>query len=104
MMFKIMILQALYSLSDDRRRAGRLTQSEAAGLLGMSEPTFRRYSRRYEAKGAECLFDRRLAKVPQNRVCVDTVVEMLTFFDTRDLNICARSTTTTIEGGQPSPG
>ena len=78
---------------DDRRCSGRLTQSEAASLLGMSERPFRCYSRRYEAEGAEGLFDRRLGRVPQNRVCVDRVVKMLRLFDARDLNICARSTT-----------
>ena len=36
---------------DDHRCAGRLTQSEAASLLGMSERPFRCYSRHYEAEG-----------------------------------------------------
>ena len=66
----------------DQTKKRKLTQSEAAGLLGMSERTFRRYTKRYEAEGADGLFDRRLAKVPQNRVCVATVVKMLTLFDT----------------------
>ena len=74
----------------DRCCAGRLTRSEAAALLGMSERTFRRYSRRYEAEGADGLFDRRLARVPQNRVCVDKIVEMLSLFDTRYWDFTAK--------------
>lgn len=67
----------------DQTKKRKLTQSEAAALLGMSERTFRRYSKRYEAEGAEGLFDRRLARVPQNRVPVDTVSRMLNLFDTQ---------------------
>ncbi len=66
----------------ERTKSRRLTQSEAASLLGMSERSFRRYGKRFEAEGAEGLFDRRLAKVPQNRVPVDTVSKMLALFDT----------------------
>ena len=40
----------------DRCCSGRLTQSEAASLLGMSERTFRRYSRLYEAGGCRGSF------------------------------------------------
>ena len=39
---------------------GRLTQEEAASLLGVSERTFRRYLNRYETEGEEGLLDRRL--------------------------------------------
>ena len=35
--------------------AGRLTQAEAAQLLGMCERSFRRYLARYEAEGLEGL-------------------------------------------------
>jgi hypothetical protein len=40
-------------------RRGRLTQEEAACLLGVSERTFRRHMARYEAEGLEGLADRR---------------------------------------------
>ena len=76
------VRQMKFSEYYDQTKARKLTQSEAAGLLGMSERSFRRYSKRYEADGADGLFDRRLAKVPQNRVPVDTVTKMLTLFDT----------------------
>ena len=38
---------------------GRLTQAEAAQILGMCERSFRRYVGRYEANGLEGLIDRR---------------------------------------------
>jgi transposase len=42
--------------------AGRLSQLEAAEVLGMSERTFRRWSRRFEEEGEEGLCDRRLGR------------------------------------------
>ncbi len=42
--------------------AGRLSQLEAAELLGMSERTLRRWSRRFEEEGEEGLMDRRLGR------------------------------------------
>jgi len=60
-----------------------LSQAEAAEILGMSERTFRRYRDRFEADGAEGLYDRRLGRVSGRRVPVDTVMEVLELFDTR---------------------
>jgi len=45
-----------------RVEAGGLSQLEAAELLGMSERSFRRWSRRFEADGEEGLLDRRLGR------------------------------------------
>jgi len=45
-----------------RWEAGRLSQSEAAEILGMSERTFRRWGRRLEEEGEEGLIDRRLGR------------------------------------------
>lgn len=42
--------------------AGELSQLEAAEVLGMSERTFRRWSRRFEEEGEEGLLDRRLGR------------------------------------------
>ena len=39
---------------------GRLSQKEAAQVLGISSRTFRRYTGRYEEDGVEGLLDRRL--------------------------------------------
>ena len=42
--------------------AGRLSQLEAAEVLGMSERTLRRWTRRFEEEGEEGLCDRRLGR------------------------------------------
>ena len=62
---------------------GGLSQAEAAEILGMSERTFRRWRDRYEATGAEGLFDRRLGTVSARRAPVDEVAGLLELFDTR---------------------
>ena len=46
-----------------RTYRGGLCQAEAAEILGISERTFRRWRDRYEASGAEGLFDRRLGTI-----------------------------------------
>jgi transposase len=56
--------------------AGRLTQAEAAQLLGMCERSFRRYLSRYEAEGLEGLIDRRLEQVSNRRAPVDEVMAL----------------------------
>ena len=43
-----------------RTHRGGLSQAEAAEVLGVSERTFRRWRDRYEAEGADGLYDRRL--------------------------------------------
>lgn len=74
-----MKFEELYS----RRQAGRLTQEQAAEILGVSVRTVRRWEDRYEAKGAEGLYDRRLGKLANNRVPSDVGMRMLELFDTR---------------------
>jgi transposase len=56
--------------------SGRLTQAEAANLLGVCERTFRRYLGRYEASGLEGLIDRRLEQVSHRRAPVDEVIRL----------------------------
>lgn len=56
--------------------AGRLTQAEAAQLLGVGERSFRRYLSRYEADGLEGLLDRRLEQASNRRVSVDEVMAL----------------------------
>jgi len=58
----------------EKWNVGRLTQAEAAYLLGMCERSFRRYVVRYEAEGLEGLVDRRLEQVSQRRAPVDEVL------------------------------
>ncbi len=74
----------------DRTRSRELSQGEAASVLGVSERTFRRWRDRFEADGAEGLYDRRLGKVSARRVPVDRVIEVLELFDTRYFDFTAR--------------
>ena len=46
-----------------RWEAAELSQMEAAELLGMSERTFRRWTRRFEEEGEDGLLDRRLGRL-----------------------------------------
>lgn len=76
---RLMKFEEIYS----RRQARQLTQDQAAEILGVSTRTFRRWEDRYEAEGAEGLFDRRLGKLANNRVPADTAMEVLELFDTQ---------------------
>jgi transposase len=66
-----------------RQRARSLTQEEAAQLLGIDVRTFRRWSRRFEAQGAEGLADKRLGRLSGRCAPVDEVRRVLTLFDTQ---------------------
>ena len=59
-----------------RWESGELNQEEAAKLLGVSERTFRRWTRRYEEEGEAGLLDRRLGKASGRRVPVDRAEEV----------------------------
>lgn len=73
-----------------RTLRGELSQAEAAEVLGMSERTFRRWRDRFEADGAEGLYDRRLGRVSARRAPVDEVVRVLALFDTRYWDFTAK--------------
>ena len=55
---------------------GRLSQEEAALILGVSSRTFRRYVERYEEGGLEGLRDRRMDMASGRRAPVDEVMEI----------------------------
>ena len=58
---------------------GRLSQAEAALLLGQCERSFRRHIERYEADGLEGLLDRLLSQISKRRASgfeVDRVVQL----------------------------
>jgi transposase len=74
-----MRFEALY----ERRHRRELTMTEAAEILGITERTFRRWSTRYDAEGAEGLQDRRIGRASARAVPVDDVVAMLTLYETR---------------------
>ncbi len=73
-----------------RSYRGELSQLEAAEVLGMSERTFRRWRERFEAEGAEGLYDRRLGRASARRAGVDEVMAVLALFDTRYWDFTAK--------------
>lgn len=62
---------------------GRLTQEEAARLLGVCEKTFRRYIDRYEDAGLDGLIDKRLNQLSHRRAPVDEVVRLVDHYRKR---------------------
>jgi transposase len=57
-------------------RGKRLTQAEAARLLGVCERTFRRYIDRYEDEGLDGLIDKRMNQVSARCAPVDEVLRL----------------------------
>lgn len=64
-------------------QASRLTQEEAARLLGVCERTFRRYINRYEEAGLEGLADKRMSQVSHRRAPTDEVLSLVECYRTR---------------------
>jgi transposase len=60
----------------NRWESAELNQAEAAELLGVTERTFRRWTRRYEEEGEAGLVDRRLGKASGKRVPADRAEEV----------------------------
>ena len=83
---RLMKFEELYA----RTTARLLSQAEAAEVLGVSERTFRRWRDRYEAEGAEGLYDRRLGRVSARRAPLDEVARVLELFDTRYWDFTAK--------------
>ena len=74
-----MLFEEAHSVWTERR----LTQEEAAQLLGVSARTFRRWSARYEEDGIEGLRDRRLSRASHRAAPVDEVMRMVDRYRTR---------------------
>lgn len=74
------LLQEIRKMRFEEAYAGwharRLTQEEAARLLGVCERTFRRYIDRYEEAGLEGLIDKRLEQVSHRRAPVNEVMAL----------------------------
>jgi transposase len=66
-----------------RWRARRLSQAEAAEILGMSERSFRRWRDRYEGEGVVGLLDRRLGQASARKVPIDQVDAVLALYRER---------------------
>jgi len=56
--------------------SNKISQEEAARLLGVCERTFRRYINRYEEDGLDGLNDRRLSQISHRRAPVDEVIKL----------------------------
>jgi len=67
----------------ERRQQRILTMAEAGAMLGVTERTFRRWSGRYDAEGAEGLRDRRFGRPSGRAVPVDEALRMVTLYETR---------------------
>ncbi|MFT7533993.1 MAG: transposase, partial [Gammaproteobacteria bacterium] len=64
-------------------QSNRLSQSEAATLLGICDRSFRRYMHRYEDSGMDGLLDRRLNEPSQRRAPVDEMMALQDLYSTR---------------------
>lgn len=64
----------------DRQTGGRITQAEAAEMLGIGERTFRRWRDRFEEEGEAGLADRRLGRPSQKRAPAIEIERMLGLF------------------------
>src|SRR5699024_6094152 len=64
-------------------QTGRLTQEQAAELLGVCARSFRRYVDRYEDEGLDGLIDKRLGQVSHLRAPVDEVLALEALYKER---------------------
>ena len=64
-------------------REGRLTQEEAARLLGVCERSFRRYLNRFEEGGLDGLIDKRLEQVSHRRAPLHEVLSVTELYRKR---------------------
>lgn len=64
-------------------REGKLTQEEAARLLGVCERSFRRYLNRYEEAGLDGLIDKRLEQVSHRRAPLHEVLSVTELYRKR---------------------
>jgi transposase len=61
----------------------RLTQEEAALILGVSDRTFRRYIDRFEESGLDGLADKRLTQTSHRCAPVDEVIALVDLYSSR---------------------
>jgi len=67
----------------------KLTQEQAASILGVSDRTFRRYINRYEDDGLDGLYDKRLAQASHRRAPLDEVLDLCNLYQEKysDFNV-----------------
>ena len=61
----------------------KLTQEEAARLLGVTDRTFRRYLKRFEADGLAGLVDLRLSQISHRAAPVDEIIALTDLYTRR---------------------
>lgn len=61
----------------------RLTQEEAARMLGVSDRTFRRYIDRYHEGGLDALLDKRLSQVSARKAPADEVLKLVEHYTSK---------------------
>lgn len=61
----------------------RLTQEEAARMLGISDRTFRRYIDRYHEGGLDALMDKRLTQVSARKAPADEVLKLVEHYTSK---------------------
>jgi len=64
-------------------QAKRLSQNEAAAILGVCDRSFRRYLHRYEEAGLDGLLDKRLEQPSHRLAPVDEVIKLQDLYSTR---------------------
>lgn len=67
----------------------RLTQEEAARILGVTDRTFRRYINRYDDEGLEGIYDKRLTQASHRRAPLDEVLNVCNIYKEKysDFNV-----------------
>jgi transposase len=70
-------------------RSKKLTQEQAAGILGVSDRTFRRYINRYEDDGLDGLYDKRLIQASHRKAPLDEVLDLCDLYEKKysDFNV-----------------
>jgi transposase len=66
-------------------QAKRLSQTEAAALLGVCDRSFRRYIHQYEEVGLDGLLDQRLEQPSRRRAPIDEVIKLQDLYSSRYL-------------------
>ena len=74
----------------DGWQESRLSQEEAARILGVSDRTFRRYVERYDDGGMEALHDQRISRASHCRAPVDEVMTLTERYRARHTDWSAR--------------
>lgn len=77
------ILMHRFEKTYEAWRSSRLTQEEAAEILGISDRTFRRYLVSYEEEGMAGLVDMRLGEVSHRRAPADEVTRLVNLYRTQ---------------------